>query len=216
MDYVISILPQMLHGTMDTLRLFFITIILSIPLGIVLAFARVSGFGWLRKLVAVYVSILRGTPLMLQLLFVYFGLPFLPYIGMRLDDFPAAVLAFVLNYTAYFCEIFRAGIQAIPKGQYEAAKTLGMNYIQTMRRIILPQVIKIILPPISNETITLVKDTSLIYILAMNDLLRTTRNLVQRDFNIMPFLVAGVFYLVMTLILTALFNRLEKHYAKWD
>ncbi len=216
MDYVISILPQMLHGTMDTLRLFFITIILSIPFGIVLAFARVSGFGWLRKLVAVYVSILRGTPLMLQLLFVYFGLPFLPYIGMRLDDFPAAVLAFVLNYAAYFCEIFRAGIQAIPKGQYEAAKTLGMNYIQTMRRIILPQVIKIILPPISNETITLVKDTSLIYILAMNDLLRTTRNLVQRDFNIMPFLVAGVFYLVMTLILTALFNRLEKHYAKWD
>ncbi|MEE3380471.1 MAG: amino acid ABC transporter permease [Succiniclasticum sp.] len=216
MDYVISILPQMLHGTMDTLRLFFITIVLSIPLGIVLAFARVSGFGWLRKIVAAYVYVLRGTPLMLQLLFVYFGLPFLPYIGMRLDDFPAAVLAFVLNYAAYFCEIFRAGIQAIPKGQYEAAKTLGMNYIQTMRRIILPQVIKIILPPISNETITLVKDTSLIYILAMNDLLRTTRNLVQRDFNIMPFLVAGVFYLIMTLILTAGFNRLEKHYAKWD
>ena len=206
----------MLHGTMDTLRLFFITIVLSIPLGIVLAFARVSGFGWLRKIVAAYVYVLRGTPLMLQLLFVYFGLPFLPYIGMRLDDFPAAVLAFVLNYAAYFCEIFRAGIQAIPKGQYEAAKTLGMNYIQTMRRIILPQVIKIILPPISNETITLVKDTSLIYILAMNDLLRTTRNLVQRDFNIMPFLVAGVFYLIMTLILTAGFNRLEKHYAKWD
>ncbi len=206
----------MLQGTMDTLRLFFITIVLSIPLGIVLAFARVSGFGWLRKIVAAYVYVLRGTPLMLQLLFVYFGLPFLPYIGMRLDDFPAAVLAFVLNYAAYFCEIFRAGIQAIPKGQYEAAKTLGMNYLQTMRRIILPQVIKIILPPISNETITLVKDTSLIYILAMNDLLRTTRNLVQRDFNIMPFLVAGVFYLIMTLILTAGFNRLEKHYAKWD
>ena len=216
MDYVISILPQMLQGTMDTLRLFFITTVLSIPLGIVLAFARVSGFGWLRKIVAAYVYVLRGTPLMLQLLFVYFGLPFLPYIGMRLDDFPAAVLAFVLNYAAYFCEIFRAGIQAIPKGQYEAAKTLGMNYLQTMRRIILPQVIKIILPPISNETITLVKDTSLIYILAMNDLLRTTRNLVQRDFNIMPFLVAGVFYLIMTLILTAGFNRLEKHYAKWD
>ena len=216
MDYVISILPQMLQGTMDTLRLFFITIVLSIPLGIVLAFARVSGFGWVRKIVAAYVYVLRGTPLMLQLLFVYFGLPFLPYIGLRLDDFPAAVLAFVLNYAAYFCEIFRAGIQAIPKGQYEAAKTLGMNYLQTMRRIILPQVIKIILPPISNETITLVKDTSLIYILAMNDLLRTTRNLVQRDFNIMPFLVAGVFYLIMTLILTAGFNRLEKHYAKWD
>jgi len=216
MDYIISIIPQMLMGTVDTLRLFFITIVLAIPLGILLAFCRVSSFSLLRNVVAAYVYVLRGTPLMLQLLFVYFGLPFIPVIGVRLDDFPAAVLAFVLNYGAYFCEIFRAGIQAIPKGQYEAAKTLGMNYVQTMRRIILPQVFKIILPPVSNETITLVKDTSLIYVLAMNDLLRTTRNLVQRDFNIMPFVVAGVFYLVMTLILTYGFNKLEKHFARWD
>ncbi|MBO6182319.1 MAG: amino acid ABC transporter permease, partial [Acidaminococcaceae bacterium] len=214
--YIISIIPQMLMGTVDTLRLFFITIVLAIPLGILLAFCRVSSFTVLRNIVAAYVYVLRGTPLMLQLLFVYFGLPFIPVIGVRLDDFPAAVLAFVLNYGAYFCEIFRAGIQAIPKGQYEAAKTLGMNYVQTMRRIILPQVFKIILPPVSNETITLVKDTSLIYVLAMNDLLRTTRNLVQRDFNIMPFVVAGVFYLVMTLILTYGFNKLEKHFARWD
>ena len=206
----------MLIGTMDTLRLFFITIVLSIPLGILLAFGRVSSFRGLRKAIAAYVYVLRGTPLMLQLLFVYFGLPFLPVIGVRLDDFPAAILAFVLNYGAYFCEIFRAGIQAIPRGQYEAAKTLGMNYVQTMRRIILPQVFKIILPPISNETITLVKDTSMIYVLAMNDLLRTTRNLVQRDFNIMPFVVAAVFYLIMTLVLTYGFNKMEKHFAKWE
>ena len=216
MDYIISIIPQMLMGTVDTLRLFFITIVLAIPLGILLAFCRVSSFKLLRKVVAGYVYVLRGTPLMLQLLFVYFGLPFIPVIGIRLDDFPAAVLAFVLNYGAYFCEIFRAGIQAIPKGQYEAAKTLGMSYVQTMRRIILPQVFKIILPPVSNETITLVKDTSLIYVLAMNDLLRTTRNLVQRDFNIMPFMVAAVFYLVMSMILTYGFNKLEKHFARWD
>ena len=216
MDYIISIIPQMLLGTVDTLRLFFITIVLAIPLGILLAFCRVSSFKILRNAVAAYVYVLRGTPLMLQLLFVYFGLPFIPVIGIRLDDFPAAVLAFVLNYGAYFCEIFRAGIQAIPKGQFEAAKTLGMNYVQTMKRIILPQVFKIILPPVSNETITLVKDTSLIYVLAMNDLLRTTRNLVQRDFNIMPFVVAAVFYLVMTLILTFGFNKLEKHFARWD
>ena len=216
MDYIISIIPQMLMGTVDTLRLFFITIVLAIPLGILLAFCRVSSFKLLRAVVAASVYVLRGTPLMLQLLFVYFGLPFIPVIGVRLDDFPAAVLAFVLNYGAYFCEIFRAGIQAIPKGQYEAAKTLGMNYVQTMKRIILPQVFKIILPPVSNETITLVKDTSLIYVLAMNDLLRTTRNLVQRDFNIMPFVVAAVFYLVMTLILTFGFNKLEKHFARWD
>ncbi len=216
MDYIISIIPQMLLGTVDTLRLFFITIVLAIPLGILLAFCRISPFKILRDVVAAYVYVLRGTPLMLQLLFVYFGLPFIPVIGVRLDDFPAAVLAFVLNYGAYFCEIFRAGLQAIPKGQFEAAKTLGMNYTQTMRRIILPQVFKIILPPVSNETITLVKDTSLIYVLAMNDLLRTTRNLVQRDFNIMPFVVAAVFYLVMTLILTYGFNKLEKHFARWD
>ena len=216
MDYIISIIPQMLMGTVDTLRLFFITIVLAIPLGILLAFCRVSSFKLLRKVVAGYVYVLRGTPRMLQLLFVYFGLPFIPVIGIRLDDFPAAVLAFVLNYGAYFCEIFRAGIQAIPKGQYEAAKTLGMSYVQTMKRIILPQVFKIILPPVSNETITLVKDTSLIYVLAMNDLLRTTRNLVQRDFNIMPFVVAAVFYLVMSMILTYGFNRLEKHFARWD
>ncbi len=216
MDYIISIIPQMLMGTVDTLRLFFITIVLAIPLGILLAFCRVSSFKLLRDIVAAYVYVLRGTPLMLQLLFVYFGLPFIPVIGVRLDDFPAAVLAFVLNYGAYFCEIFRAGLQAIPKGQFEAAKTLGMNYAQTMRRIILPQVFKIILPPVSNETITLVKDTSLIYVLAMNDLLRTTRNLVQRDFNIMPFVVAAVFYLVMSMILTYGFNKLEKHFARWD
>ncbi len=216
MDYIISIIPQMLMGTVDTLRLFFITIVLAIPLGILLAFCRVSSFKLLRDVVAAYVYVLRGTPLMLQLLFVYFGLPFIPVIGVRLDDFPAAVLAFVLNYGAYFCEIFRAGLQAIPKGQFEAAKTLGMNYAQTMRRIILPQVFKIILPPVSNETITLVKDTSLIYVLAMNDLLRTTRNLVQRDFNIMPFVVAAVFYLVMSMVLTYGFNKLEKHFARWD
>ena len=208
MDYIISILPQMWLGTIETLKLFFITIILSIPLGILLALARVSSLSSLRSAVGVYVWLLRGTPLMLQLLFVYYGLPFIPGIGIRLDDFQAAIFAFVLNYAAYFCEIFRAGIQAIPKGQYEAARTLGMNYVQTMRRIVLPQV--------SNETITLVKDTSLIYVLAMNDLLRTTRNLVQRDFSITPFLVAGVFYLLMTLVLTYGFDKLEKRFSKYD
>ena len=216
MDYIISILPQMWLGTIETLKLFFITIVLSIPLGILLALARVSSLGSLRSAVGVYVWLLRGTPLMLQLLFVYYGLPFIPGIGIRMDDFQAAIFAFVLNYAAYFCEIFRAGIQAIPKGQYEAARTLGMNYVQTMRRIILPQVFRIILPPVSNETITLVKDTSLIYVLAMNDLLRTTRNLVQRDFSITPFLVAGVFYLPMTLVLTYGFDKLEKRFSKYD
>lgn len=206
----------MLEGTTATLKMFFITIILSIPLGLLLALGRMSSNRSLRSGIATYIWVMRGTPLMLQLLFVYFGLPFVPVIGVRLDDFPAALLAFSLNYAAYFAEIFRAGIQAIDKGQYEAARSLGMTYPQTMRRIVLPQVIRHVLPPVSNETITLVKDTSLIYVLAMNDLLRTTRSLVQRDFNIMPFVVAGIFYLLMTLVLTVMFEKLEKKYSQYN
>lgn len=216
MDYILGILGPMLDGTVVTLEMFFVTIVLSLPLGLLMALARISRFKALRDTVGVYIWLFRGTPLMLQLLFVYFGLPLVPYIGIKLDDFPAAVFAFVLNYAAYFAEIFRAGIQSIDRGQYEGAKVLGMTYIQTMRRIVLPQVIKRVLPPVSNETITLVKDTSLIYVLAMNDLLRTTRAIVQRDFNTTPFIVAAVFYLLMTLILTWGFQKLEKKYAVYD
>lgn len=213
MDYIIRIIPQMLEGSIVTAQVFLITIVLSIPLGVLLSLGRVSSITLLQKVIGLYVWLLRGTPLMLQLFFVYYALP---AVGIRLDDFEAALVAFVLNYAAYFCEIFRAGIQAVPKGQYEAARTLGMDYVQTMRRIVLPQVFRLILPPVSNETITLVKDTSLVYVLAMNDLMRTTRNLVQRDFDITPFLVAGVFYLLATLVLTILFERLEKRFSRYD
>lgn len=218
MDYILQILGPMLNGTVVTLKMFFVTIIMSLPLGLMLALGRISRFSILRSAIGVYIWVFRGTPLMLQLLFVYFGLPFIPVIGelLVLTAFQAALLAFVLNYAAYFAEIFRAGIQSIDRGQYEGAKALGMTYSQLMRRIILPQVIKRVLPPVSNETITLVKDTSLIYVLAMNDLLRTTRALVQRDFTMTPFIVAGVFYLIMTLILTVGFQKLEKRYAAYD
>ena len=211
MDYVLSIIPQMWLGTVESAKIFFLVIVLSLPLGMVLALGRVSTFAVIKKLIAAYVWILRGSPLMLQMLFVYFALP---TIGVYFEDFTAAIIAFVFNYAAYFCEIFRSGIQAIPKGQYEAAHALGMGYWQTLRRIILPQVIRIVLPPISNETITLVKDTSLVYVLAMNDLMRTTRNLVQRDFSIVPFLVAAVFYLLATLLFTVGFERLERYYSR--
>ena len=126
------------------------------------------------------------------------------------------MVAFALNYAAYFAEIFRAGIKSVDRGQYEGAKVLGLSYGQTMRRIVLPQMIRTILPPVSNETITLVKDTSLIYVLALNDLLRAARGIVQRDFTTTPFVVAAAFYLIMTLVLTWGFNRLEKRYAKYD
>ncbi|SDO86532.1 amino acid ABC transporter membrane protein, PAAT family [Ralstonia sp. 25mfcol4.1] len=216
MDYVLSLLPPMMEGARVTLTLFAITLGLSVPLGLALALLRISAWAPVSALVNGYIWLMRGTPLMLQMLFIYFALPFVPYVGIRLPDFPAAVVAFALNYAAYFAEIFRAGIQSVERGQYEASKTLGLSYFQTMRRIVLPQMIGRVLPPVSNETITLVKDTSLIYVLALNDILRTARSIVQRDFTTTPFLVAALFYLVMTLVLTWLFQRLEKRYARYD
>ena len=186
---------------------------LTVLLGMLTALGRLSQLKLLSRLVEFYVWIMRGTPLMLQLLFVYFALPM---VGIRLPDLAAALLAFTLNYAAYFAEIFRAGIQSVPKGQYEAARTLGMSYPQTMRRIILPQVFRMVLPPVSNETINLVKDTSLVYILAMNDLLRVARTIVQREFDMTPFLIAAVFYLAMTFVLTWGFKKLEAYYGKYD
>jgi len=215
-EKVITMMGPMLNGATVTLQMFFITLVLSLPLGLLLSLARLSKYRPLSFLVEIYIWLMRGTPLMLQLLFVYYALPLIPYIGITLPDFGAAIIAFVLNYAAYFAEIFRSGIQSIERGQYEASKVLGMTYVQTMRRIILPQMIKRVLPPISNETITLVKDTSLIYILAMNDLLRTARNIVQREFDMTPFIIAGVFYLAMTLVLTWMFNKLERRYATYD
>lgn len=213
MDNLLNTILQMLEGSEITLEIFFITLVIALPLGMLAALGRLSTLRPLSAFMEFYIWLMRGTPLMLQLLFVYFALPM---IGIRLPDIAAALLAFTLNYAAYFAEIFRAGIQSVPKGQYEAAKTLGMNYTQTMRRIILPQVIRIVLPPVSNETINLVKDTSLIYILAMNDLLRVARTIVQREFDMTPFLIAGIFYLAMTFVLTWMFKRLEAYYGKYD
>jgi len=216
MDYFFSLLGPLAQGALVTLKLFFITVALALPLGLLLALARVSHLRALSMAVNGYIWLMRGTPLMLQMLFIYFALPFVPVIGVRLPDFPSAVVAFTLNYAAYFAEIFRAGILSVDRGQYEAARVLGMNYRQTMRRIVLPQMVRNILPPLSNETITLVKDTSLIYVLALNDLLRAARGIVQRDFTTSPFIVAAAFYLIMTLVLTWGFQRLERHHARYD
>ncbi|WP_295238823.1 amino acid ABC transporter permease [Veillonella sp.] len=216
MDYLLKITPVIANGLGVTISLFIVVLVLSLPGGILAALLRLSPIGIVRKIMAFYVYVMRGTPLMLQILFIYYGLPFIPYVGVQLDDTTAAVISFVLNYAAYLCEIFRGGIQSIPKGQYEGAKVLGFTYVQTMRKIILPQVIKRVLPPLANETINLLKDTSLVYILAMNDVLRITRGIVQRDFDTSAFIVAGVFYLIMTFVLTNIFNYLEKRYAVYD
>ena len=213
MDSLLHTVLLMLEGTEITLTIFTITLVLALPIGLLAALARISGFKPLSLLMEFYIWLMRGTPLMLQLLFVYFALPM---VGIMLPDMAAALLAFTLNYAAYFAEIFRAGILSISKGQFEAAKSLGMTYPQTMRRIVIPQMIRYVLRPVSNETINLVKDTSLIYILAMNDLLRVARTIVQREFDMTPFVVAGVFYLAMTFVLTWVFKKLEAHYAKYD
>ena len=213
MDKIFDTFLLMLDGSEITLEIFVITLILALPLGLLAALGRLSRFKLISRFIEFYIWLMRGTPLMLQLLFVYFALPM---VRIKLPDIAAALLAFTLNYAAYFAEIFRAGIQSVPKGQYEAAKTLGMSYPKTMRRIIMPQVFRMVLPPVSNETINLVKDTSLVYILAMNDLLRVARTIVQREFDMTPFLIAAVFYLVMTFVLTWGFKKLEAHYGKYD
>ncbi|MCR5757468.1 MAG: amino acid ABC transporter permease [Selenomonas sp.] len=213
MDKILQYMQPMLEGSELTLEIFLLTFAMVLPLGLLAALGRTSRFRPLQLLLELYIWLMRGTPLMLQLLFVYFALPLA---GIKLPDITAALLAFTMNYTAYFAEIFRAGIQSINKGQYEAAKMLGMSYSQTMYRIIVPQMVRRVLPPMSNETINLVKDTSLIYILAMNDLLRAARTIVQREFDMTPFVVAAGFYLLMTFILTWIFNRLEAHFSKYE
>ena len=213
MEKLLDTFLLMLDGSEITLEIFFLTLLAALPLGMLAALGHLSSLRLLSRLVELYIWIMRGTPLMLQLLFVYFALPM---VGIRLPDIAAALLAFILNYAAYFAEIFRAGIQSVPKGQYEAARTLGMSYPQTMRRIILPQVFRMVLPPVSNETINLVKDTSLVYILAMNDLLRVARTIVQREFDMTPFVIAAAFYLSMTFVLTWGFKKLEAYYRKYE
>lgn len=215
LEYMLQIVPAIAGGFQVTLSLFLIVIILSVPGGLLLALLRLSTNRLVTTIVDAYVYVMRGTPLMLQILLIYYGLPFM-IDGFELTDMTAAVLSFVLNYIAYLCEIFRSGIQSIPKGQYEGAKVLGFTYVQTMYKIILPQVIKRVLPPLANETITLLKDTSLVYVLAMNDILRITRSIVQRDFDITAFIVAGVFYLAMTFVLTKLYQYLERRMAIYE
>lgn len=209
MDYILMLLPSMLKGLTVTLKLFFLTLMLALPLGILMGMARISNFKPLKWFMEFYVWLFRGTPLLLQLLFMYFGLMTL---GILLEREFAAYLAFVLNYSAYLAEIFRAGIQSIDRGQYEAADVLGLNRFQTMKNIVMPQVFKRVLPPIGNEVINLVKDTALIYVLAISELSRVARTHVMRDDTFVPFIIAAVFYLIMTGTVQQFFKWLESRF----
>ncbi|WP_223069103.1 amino acid ABC transporter permease [Paenibacillus caui] len=214
LDYLMDIARPMLEGAQTTIILFLIAILLSIPLGYCITLLANSSIRILSWLAHTFIYVIRGTPLLLQLLFFCFGLPMLPVIGeyLVMDRFMAACLGFVINYAAYFAEIFRGGLLSIDKGQHEAAKVLGLNKWQTMRKVILPQMTRVALPAMANESITLVKDTALLYAVAVPELLHYAQTAVNRDFTIMPFVVAGVIYLLMTLVLTLFFKALERRF----
>lgn len=199
----------MFEGVKILLELFFVTTIFSIPLGIVVAFVRLSNNKIASSVSSFYIWIMRGSPLLLQMMFFYYVLPIISP-KLVFDQLTVAFIAFVINYAAYYAEIFRGGLLSIDKGQFEAAKVLGFDKITMYKRIILPQLTKRVLPPVSNELITLVKDTSLVYILGLNDLLRVATAASNREASLMPFAYAAVIYLVMTAILTKLTALLEK------
>lgn len=212
MDYLAKLLPAMLKGTGMTLAIFAITLVLSLPLGLIVSLLRVSRNRVVAKVIEIYCWIMRGTPLLLQLMFVYYGLPVISP-SLTLPAFPCAIIAFTLNYTAYFVEIFRGGIQSIEKGQLEAADVLGLTRFQTMRRIVLPQAVKRVLPSLGNEVITLVKDTALVYTISIHELLRVTQIAATRDFRSEAFIVAGLIYLFLTFVCTRLQKRVEDKFA---
>ena len=206
-----AILQELSSGMIKTVGIFVWTLVLSLPLGLLIAFGRMSKNWVISTLFKMYISIMRGTPLMLQLLVVYFG----PYylFGLNISGgyrFIAIIIGFVLNYAAYFAEIYRSGIESMPIGQYEASRVLGYSKSQTFMKIILPQVIKRILPSITNEVITLVKDTSLAFSLAYMEMFTIAKQIAASQTTMMPFVVAAIFYYVFNLVVAAAMEFIEK------
>ena len=203
-----GLISQMLEGTVTSLEIFFLTLIFSLPLGFVVAKGRMTRIAPIRWIVDLYIQIMRGTPLILQLIFVYFA-PFYIF-GASYDRFTACIIALVINYRAYFSEIYRSGLQSIDRGQYEASKVLGFTKAYTFFHIILPQVIKRILPALGNEVITLVKDTALAQTIGVAELFRVAQTASSREFSTLPIFIAGVFYFIMNYIVSRLFVVMEK------
>lgn len=203
----------MLEGLSLVLILFLFTLIISIPLGLLTSIFKLCNSKILNFISKVYLLTFRGTPLLLQLIFIFYGLPL---VGIVFDRFTVAILAFSLNYSAYFAEIFRGGIESIDKGQYEACMMLGLNKNITYRKIIFPQVMKRILAPISNEVITLIKDTSLVYILGLNDILRIAQISSNRTLSLLPLIEVGALYLILIFILSSIFKTLECKFSYYN
>ena len=210
MNYISEIMPALLAGTWMTLKVFFWTLVLAMPLGVLVSLGEMSNIKPLKWLVEFYVWIMRGTPLLLQLIFVFYGLPI---IGIVFPRYEAALFAFVLNYAAYFAEIFRGGLQSISEGQFEAAQVLRLSRFQTMTHIIIPQVIKIVLPSIGNEVINLIKDSSLVYVIGLGDLLRAGNVAMARDVTFVPLVLVGVIYLFLISLCAFVQKKIEKYFS---
>lgn len=208
---IMAMTAQLEEGFLVTVQIFVLTLLFSLPLGMLVAFGRMSRCKIIKLIAKLYISVMRGTPLMLQIIVVYFG----PYYMFRLKmgtgyRFPAVIIAFVINYAAYFAEIYRSGIESMPNGQYEAAQVLGYNKAQTFIRIILPQVIKRVLPSITNETITLVKDTSLAFTISIAEMFTVAKQIGAAQTSVVPLLAAGIFYYVFNLIVATVMEYIEK------
>ncbi len=205
-----AMMVQMTQGFGQTVLIFVLTLLFSLPLGLLVAFCRMSKISPLRGIAKVFISILRGTPLMLQLIVVFFG-PFYLF-NIRISNsyrFVAIIIGFAVNYSAYFAEIYRSGIESIPVGQYEAANVLGYSKTQTFVHIIFPQMVKRVLPPVTNEVITLVKDTSLAFAIAYQEMFTTAKQIAASETSILPLFVAGAFYFVFNFIVAQIMEKIE-------
>ena len=213
MAYISEILPIMMKGAIISLKLFALTLILSLPLGLPVCLGEQSKIAPIRWLCKTFVFVFRGTPLMLQLFFFYFFFPI--QLGIRMEAFPTAVLTFAINYAAYFAEIYRGGFNSIDKGQYEAAYSLGFTHKQTLSKVVIPQMFRIVIPPISNEVITLIKDTALASTITLAEMMKVSQGMVNRDGTLMPYVLAAGIYLVFTFIMTLGLSKAEARYSQY-
>ncbi|WRS26643.1 amino acid ABC transporter permease [Oscillospiraceae bacterium MB08-C2-2] len=212
--YIQSILPALLQGTVQTLKIFALTLIFALPLGLPISFGTMSRFWPIKAISKLYVWVFRGTPLMLQIFFFFYCLPL--FTGLKLDRLSTAVVTFMLNYAAYFAEIYRAGIQSIDRGQREAAKSLGFSPWQTMKMIVIPQALRRVIPPISNEVITLIKDTALVYVIGVPELLKAAKDANNRDVDPTAYFVAALIYLGLTFLLTLFSQNMERRFSRHE
>ncbi len=206
-NLLFKVLPSLLEGLKSTIFIFFAVLVLCIPLGFLVSAIHHFSANGIKKITKAYIYVMRGSPLLLQLMFIFFGLP---YIGIKMGRVSAVLLAMILNYAAYYAEIFRGGINSIDKSQFEAVKVLGLSKYYGFIKIIAPQTMKNAFPSVCNEVITLLKDTSLIYILGLDDLLKASKTMANYTASLIPFALAGAIYLIFTAILTKVLAKIER------